>query len=343
MSKKFWIHSSNERKYQLEHQGKADHLFHKRWFIHLGDSQEISIEGVTSWPDIFSFQISCGGDNDLSIAFWFIFTWYVSLRNLPRKFMRWFENKLPRYQYSREISLRFFGGGMWWHIWSDSDSWNNKTPKWRNGSFNPIKKIKGKCKNITEYLGFDKETIYFKEGRYKIVSIRNVLIKKYNRLGFLFNKRFARYDVIAGDFVRVNSFKDIKTFQYVIYEKGDVFFTRRLLLEKSSYRNNTDLSELKSDSSIDRVNKINKEFGTVTMNSGDEIEYGQITFALQEKAIPIPGKGTTAYNCGEDAIYSQSSIANNHQESIAKFQASVMRSRNNYGGKEWVPEEYKQA
>lgn len=52
-----------------------------------------------------------------------------------------------RTDYSdRDISLRFFDWAVWWHVWTDPDSWSSRTPKWRDGNFHPVEFIFGPTK-----------------------------------------------------------------------------------------------------------------------------------------------------------------------------------------------------
>jgi hypothetical protein len=45
---------------------------------------------------------------------------------------------------TREISLSFHNYHMWWNIWRDDSSWSSDVPKWRNGSIDFVKLLKGK-------------------------------------------------------------------------------------------------------------------------------------------------------------------------------------------------------
>jgi hypothetical protein len=49
-----------------------------------------------------------------------------------------------------------------------------------------------------------------------------------------------------------------------------------------------------------------------------------------EEGIKHPGKGTCDYNCGEDATYGLSCMADNPEEAIGKFVASVLHMRRVY-------------
>lgn len=54
--------------------------------------------------------------------------------------------------------------------------------------------------------------------------------------------------------------------------------------------------------------------------------------------VPIPGKGTESYNCGEDCCNSLTTPASSMPEAMAALQASVMETRLKRGGPDWKPE-----
>jgi hypothetical protein len=51
-----------------------------------------------------------------------------------------------------------------------------------------------------------------------------------------------------------------------------------------------------------------------------------------KQGIPVPGKGTCSYNCGNDAIYSMSCPANNIARGVGHLVGSILQSRVQYGG-----------
>jgi len=61
------------------------------------------------------------------------------------------------------------------------------------------------------------------------------------------------------------------------------------------------------------------------------------------KGIPHPGKGENSWDCGEDATFGLSCQASSVEEATAKLIESVLKSRRRYGGKDWVPQEFKTA
>jgi hypothetical protein len=53
--------------------------------------------------------------------------------------------------------------------------------------------------------------------------------------------------------------------------------------------------------------------------------------------IPIPGKGSAAYNCGEDATHSMTCAADTPLKAVVALVESTLRHRWQYGGKTWRP------
>jgi len=56
-----------------------------------------------------------------------------------------------------------------------------------------------------------------------------------------------------------------------------------------------------------------------------------------ETPIPIPGKGTAAYNCDEDASYSLTCCASTVVEAVVKMVETTLEHRYRYGGSQWRP------
>jgi hypothetical protein len=59
--------------------------------------------------------------------------------------------------------------------------------------------------------------------------------------------------------------------------------------------------------------------------------------------IPKPGKGTESYNCDEDATFGLSCEASSVNEAIVSVVDNVLRDRQRYGGRNWVPEKKRKA
>ncbi len=55
--------------------------------------------------------------------------------------------------------------------------------------------------------------------------------------------------------------------------------------------------------------------------------------------IPVPGKGENSWDCGDDAIMSHGSQARTVVEAVSSMAASVLETRNRYGGSDHYPRE----
>jgi len=53
---------------------------------------------------------------------------------------------------------------------------------------------------------------------------------------------------------------------------------------------------------------------------------------VESGGVPVPGKGESAWDCGDDAIYSLCCPAKTVEEGIAAYVESAMRTRRRYGG-----------
>jgi len=54
--------------------------------------------------------------------------------------------------------------------------------------------------------------------------------------------------------------------------------------------------------------------------------------------VPVPGKGENSWDCEDDAIYAVSlGNIDSIEAGLARFRENVMRDRERYGGKDWVP------
>lgn len=326
---KYWIHTINNVKNRKRDGLKKDRWFNMQWFIHLGNKQEISIQGASGWPGSFGYEVGWGGDYDLSIRFWLGVKWYFSIKRLPKWYMNWFKKRLPRYEYSRTMEISFHNGAVWWNFWTSPDNWSSETPWWRRGSFNPIDKLKGKSKHTIEYFGHKTSRLYFKEGGYDVVSIKERRRNKYKRFGFLFNQEFIRFETIAGKFVVVNSIDDLDTYKNVLI-KSETDSTARDIEDR--------------DCSVDEIREINKDTGMIKMDTGREVHWSNIYKIIKENPVPVPGKGTMSYNCGEDARYSSGGPAKNFNDAFGKFHSGVMEDRERYGsGHNWLPEKNRAA
>lgn len=81
---------------------------------------------------------------------------------------KWFRDRWERrYGYNeRELSLRFFDYGVWWHLWADPNNWSSKTPRWRDGSWHYLDTLLGKSVYSSESIAGADVLIPMPEGAY---------------------------------------------------------------------------------------------------------------------------------------------------------------------------------
>lgn len=56
---------------------------------------------------------------------------------------------------------------------------------------------------------------------------------------------------------------------------------------------------------------------------------------LDGEQIPVPGKGENSWDCGEDATYAFSCMADSVEDGIASLVRSILVRRRKYGGRNW--------
>lgn len=53
--------------------------------------------------------------------------------------------------------------------------------------------------------------------------------------------------------------------------------------------------------------------------------------------IPVPGKGESDWDCGDDATHSMTMLARTPEQAIGMLVADVLRTRHRHGGTDWMP------
>jgi len=86
----------------------------------------------------------------------FAFYWHV-------EGVRWLHKHINK---TREISLRFFDGAIWWYFWHDPDEWRSTDSKWRRGNFRPIDFLLGRDRHSSTEKIVEQREISFPEGAY---------------------------------------------------------------------------------------------------------------------------------------------------------------------------------
>ena len=194
-----WISYTN---YTKEERNKS--LINSRWvwFIEEGN-KNISLQ-IVSTPS-FGWGVDVNGDEgSVMFQFWFILTFYMSFDRIfpewvyAKEYNQFADKDIEHLERlgdgqkkewttsnninlkgrertnkkgwirttRKELSIRFHHYAMWWSIWTDSDSWSSGTPKWRSGSLDFQRLLKGndKVTNETVFEGNDK--IEMPEGIY---------------------------------------------------------------------------------------------------------------------------------------------------------------------------------
>jgi len=109
-----------------------------RWWLHFGSHGRLSAEWVFLKGSHWSITIG-GGDSGRALSICLSVPWLLTLYLtldpvLPRPFKYDFDRG-----HDREISIYFFEGAIWWHIWVGTmASWSRSYPWcrwWRQGSF----------------------------------------------------------------------------------------------------------------------------------------------------------------------------------------------------------------
>lgn len=84
----------------------------------------------------------------------------------PVAFYFGYEGKRYVAYRDRELSLSVHGGTIWWNLWTPSMEWDSRTPRWRNGNFNPADFLLGRRQFAKHVLGKHDTFIPMPEGCY---------------------------------------------------------------------------------------------------------------------------------------------------------------------------------
>ena len=81
----------------------------------------------------------------------------------------------------RDLSLRFHNYSMWWNVWRDDDEWSSDTPRWRSGSLDFVRLLKGKSKVEKTLINTVFDEVEMPEGKYLCRISQNKYIRRYSR------------------------------------------------------------------------------------------------------------------------------------------------------------------
>lgn len=180
---------SKKAKYQNKYRPEASGFYH---------TQKLEKIGWRSWLHLCYSLITLGWE----IHFWsnhFIISLELDEEDtrfifaIPPIFLsvhlelNWFY-----WNKDKEISLKIHHGAIWWCLWKDDNEWSNKTPRWRQGSFDLFDLLLGDYKYLEKIIDtIDNVIIPLPEGNYRAKikffesswkRKRWPLIKKINRV-----------------------------------------------------------------------------------------------------------------------------------------------------------------
>lgn len=164
--RRLWLHWSNENE---DGHGKPKGApWHGRLWLHVNTRRSRTFRWTWNLghPDL-SACMTIGTDEDdlaLHIGLLFASFWFSASGIWLGRFRDAWQR---RYSYNeRELSLRVFDKGIWWHVWSDPNNWSSLTPRWRDGCWHPIDTILGRQKYTSEAIATQDVIIPMPEGGY---------------------------------------------------------------------------------------------------------------------------------------------------------------------------------
>lgn len=115
-----------------------------------------------------------------------LFSWHI-----------WYENGRCYFDQEREISLRIFGGKLWWHLWMPIDEWRRDDPWWRRGVWSPLDTLLGKEKYSEVEIATGMIFIPMPERAYP--ATHKVYAAQWKRPRWPFPKRSLRFEFTMPD------------------------------------------------------------------------------------------------------------------------------------------------
>lgn len=157
---------------------------YRGWFGgYPGNSPRMSIEGHwLSGSFNIGIEFDKGGDYDINITFCLVlFSLYLGFSSILLKKL---VNLFIKDYTSRTISLRVFGGALWWDCWAPTDSWSSNEPWWMRWVWHPLDTLFGKMKHSEEELSKTETVIPMPEGIYPCVVTMKLETWKRPRLSW---------------------------------------------------------------------------------------------------------------------------------------------------------------
>lgn len=173
-----WVHSQT-----LDQKGRT--WRHGRAWLHLG-RRVLGIEWNHGHRDkTFAVALAARHFEDLfqvSLRLPFLFSWWL-----------WFEDGACYFDQERELSLRIFGGKLWWSLGMPVDTWHSSDPRWRRGSWSPIDALLGRETYSKTEITRGVITIEMPEGPYP--AKYTMYDAEWKRARWPFAKRAHRFDI----------------------------------------------------------------------------------------------------------------------------------------------------
>lgn len=166
---------------------------HGRAWLFFGPSERRRVLGV-SWrhggrDKTFGVRLIFRHfDNLFSFSLWLPFLFYWSIH---------YESGRCYFDLEREISLRIFGGKLWWWLWMPIDEWHRDDPRWRRGSWSPLDTLLGREKYSEVEIAAGTIDIPMPERAYP--ATYKVYAAQWKRPRWPFAKRSTRFDFKMAD------------------------------------------------------------------------------------------------------------------------------------------------
>lgn len=281
------------------------HIYHS---YRSGKKKLIDLE--FSWLKLNAahWELKFDGDgeqgHEIKLSYWLLGQYYISLYNFGRH--EWY----PKWdtQYGRKPwGEKTYGFAI--HHWNTWLMWSYDQSGYTGNSgmicFDPGRLIRGSGRFERRYIDFKTYDLQFKEGVRPVVVIKQEQRTYYPRW---FTHKHIAFDVIPGRWVKYIG-------QQVEYDH---------ILVKSDHPDGKYYSDLD---------------GYYKVMHLDHLEEGSVItpdYVIDNEPIPIPGKGTTAYNCEDTATSSfYIGTVDNHLDAAMKAFSDTIKTRIVYGGQNW--------
>ena len=286
------------------------------------DRPRWSMQLVLKWLPSH-FKVEKQGDGEHGQGF-MVSSWFFGLQlyvTVERMFpAKWFEDIGYDGEMKSYIDRTYGWSIHHWGIWFDWASEDYGLAKHRGHQFNInfLDMLIGRHNCRWETINWHEDEIAMQEGSYPVIAFEELRIDSWERW---FSKRSTQWTVIAGNW---KMFKG--------WEKDEYAGGRYIGQEYSS----GGLSPLKAFNAGPNC----EVKGDYLISEGKLYPIRGIMHRLDEKFLPIPGKGENAWDCEDTGRYSVSfsvdAVINDYHDAVRKFRDSILRDRKD---ENWTPTE----